>query len=129
MTMHECGRATARRVAHSPALRAKRGLSSDGWRRSRPAWWITIAPCFRRRDVRRVALVPAPDWITKATPKHHGPEPPVQPRPAQATRVTVTEDALMVDLMDWRSISVPQGRLDAWAERVITGRSLEEVLG
>jgi len=32
---------------------------------------------------------------------------PTEPRPAQATQVTVAEDALTVDLVDGRSISVP----------------------
>lgn len=42
---------------------------------------------------------------------------PAEPRPAQATHATVTEDALTVDLMDGRSISVP---LD-WYPRLAHG--------
>jgi hypothetical protein len=46
---------------------------------------------------------------------------PAEPRPAQATQVTVTEDALTVDLVDGRSISVP---LD-WYPRLAHGTSEE----
>ena len=46
---------------------------------------------------------------------------PTEPRPAQATQVTVAEDALTVDLVDGRSISVP---LD-WYPRLAHGTSDE----
>lgn len=45
----------------------------------------------------------------------------VEPRPAQALRVVVTDDTLTVDLVDGRSVSVPL----AWYPRLAHGTSDE----